>query len=217
MMSINLIRAKKGRRRDPGERALLIMGAAVLSAAAAMVFVTVNAEGELQQLVRKNNVVKDDIERLKTELGDYDKIKEQRQDLLKQQKTIDALKTGRTGPVYLMRELSEILTPGKGPTFDRASYEDRLRRDPNVGFTSGWDPRRVWLESFEETERKVRVRGSARTNEDVAEFLKRLQLSVFFTDVAPESTTQVGATSTTGGGAADGKHVTFNLSARVVY
>ncbi len=213
MMRINLIAAKKTRRRDAGERALVIMGGAILAAVAAMVLITARAEDELKGLVRANNVVKDDIERLKAELGDYDKIKEQRQDLLKQQKTIDALRTGRTGPVFLMRELSEILTAGKGPTFDRASYEERLRRDPNVGFNSGWDPRRVWLDSFEETQRKIKVRASARTNEDVAEFLKRLQLSVFFADVTPESTTQVGGAPGSGGG----KRVTFSLSAKVVY
>jgi type IV pilus assembly protein PilN len=213
MMHINLIRVRKARRRDPAERALLIMGASVLVSVGMMAWVTVGADSELQRRVRDNNVVKDDIERLKAELGDYDKIKQQRQDLLAQQKTIDALKTGRTGPVYLMREMSEILTPQKGPTFDRTSYEERLRRDPNVGFNSGWDPRRVWLDSFEETQRKVRVHGSARTNDDVAEFLKRLQLSVFFVDVTPESTTQVGGNAATTGS----KYVTFNLSARVVY
>jgi type IV pilus assembly protein PilN len=212
MMRINLIRVKRARRRDAGERGLLIMGAVVLVAVGGMVLVTVRAESELRTLIRQGNAVRDEIEHMKAELGDYDQIKEQRQDLLKQQKTIDALKTGRTGPVYLMRELSEILTPGKGPTFDRINYEERLRRDPNVGFNSGWDPRRVWLESFDETQRKVKVRGSARTNEDVAEFLKRLQLSVFFADVAPESTTQVAD-----GSGGSSKHVNFNLSARVVY
>lgn len=213
MMRINLIRVKRARRRDAGERALVIMGASVLAAAAVLVFITVNADRELQAMVRASNLVKDDIERLKSELGDYDTIKQQRLDLLKQQKTIDALKTGRTGPIFLMRELSEILTGGKGPTFDRVSYEERLRRDPNVGFNAGWDPRRVWLESFDEVQRKVRIRASARTNEDVAEFLKRLQLSVFFADVTPESTIQV--QDAAGGAAA--RRVTFQMSARVVY
>ena len=213
MMRVNLIRAKKARRLDPAQRALLAMGGAVVLSVVLMVVVSVSAQHELQQLVRANNAVKDDIEKMKNDLGDYDKIKEQRQDLLKQQKTIDALKAGRTGPVYLMREMSEILTPHKGPTFDRVSYEERVKRDPNIGFNSAWDTRRLWLETFEETQRKVHVRGSARTNEDVAEFLKRLQLSVFFADVTPESTTQVGDGSNSGGS----KHVTFNLAARVVY
>jgi len=214
VIRINLIGArKKTRRRDAGERALAAMGAAVLLGLIGSIWLAASASAELQRRVRENDAVKDDIERLKGELGDYDKVKEQRQDLLKQHKTIDALKTGRTGPVYLLRELSEILTPHKGPAFDRITYDERLRRDPNMGFNAGWDPRRLWLESFEEVQHKVRIRGSARTNEDVAEFLKRLQLSVFFAEVTPESTSQV-AESVAAGGA---RHVTFNLSARLVY
>lgn len=214
MIRINLIRVrKKARRRDAGERALVAMGAVTLASALGCAWFTYSAGRELDRRVRANNVIRDEIERLKGELGDYDKIKEQRQDLLKQQKTIEALKSGRTGPVFLLRELSEILTPHKGPSFDRLTYDERLRRDPNVGFNAGWDPRRVWLDSYEEVQRKVHIRGSARTNEDVAEFLKRLQLSVFFADVTPESTTQVAETSAAGGA----RHVTFNLSARVVY
>ena len=54
-----------------------------------------------------------DVAKLKQELGDYDKIRGQREELLKQRKTIQSLEAGRTGPVYLLRELSEILSPGK--------------------------------------------------------------------------------------------------------
>ncbi len=213
MIRINLLAVKRAKKRDAGERALIFMGMAVLAGVAAMAFAYVDAQGQLDAVKRANNGVRSDIERLKAELGDYDKIKTQRQDLLKQQKTIQALQNGRTGPLYLMRELSEILTPNKGPTFDRASYEERLRRDPNIGFNASWDTRRVWLESFEEALGKLRMKGSAKSNEDVAEFLKRLQVSTFFTEVTPESTTQV-AESVSNPGA---KHVTFNLSAKVVY
>ena len=213
MMHVNLIRARKGPRLAASDRPLVAMAATVVVAGAAMAVFTANATAEAERVVRQNNVLKDGIERLKTELGDYDKVKQQREELLKQHKAIDALKSGRTGPVYVMRELSEILTPHKGPTFDRPSYEERLRRDPNVGFNAAWDPRRLWLESFEENQRKVHIQGVARTNDDVAEFLKRLQLSVFFAEVTPESTTQVGDN----GSAAGAKRVTFRLSARVVY
>jgi type IV pilus assembly protein PilN len=213
MMHINLIRARKGPRLAASDRPLAAMAAVVVVAVAGMFLLTASTTSEADRLVRANNSLKDGIERLKTELGDYDRVKAQRQDLLKQQKAIDVLKSGRTGPVYIMRELSEILTPHKGPTFDRPTYEERLRRDPNVGFNAGWDPRRLWLDSFDETQRKVRIQGAGRTNEDVAEFLKRLQLSVFFGEVTPESTTQVGDNGSVGGA----KRVTFHVSARVVY
>jgi len=213
VIRINLLAARKVKRRDAGERQLVYMGLGVLAGVAGMVFVYLGAQSQLDAVTRANDATRADIDRMKADLGDYDKIKAERQDLLKQQKTIQALEAGRTGPLYLMREMSEILTPHKGPTFDRPAYEERLRRDPNGGFNAGWDPRRVWLESFEEVQRKVRIRGAARTNEDVAEFLKRLQLSVFFVEVTPESTTQVGDGTGSGGA----KRVTFNLSARVVY
>jgi type IV pilus assembly protein PilN len=213
MIRINLLAVKRAKKREAGERALIFMGMAVLAAVAAMGFVYVDAQGQLDTVKRANNGIRSDIERLKAELGDYDKIKTQRQDLLKQQKTIQALQSGRTGPLYLMREMSEILTPNKGPTFDRSSYEERLRRDPNIGFNASWDTRRVWLESFEEALGKVRIKGAAKSNEDVAEFLKRLQVSIFFSDVTPESTAQVAESATNPGS----KHVTFNLNAKVVY
>jgi type IV pilus assembly protein PilN len=213
MMHINLIRARKGPRLAANDRPLVAMAAVVVVAVVGMFLLTASTTSEADGLVRANNSLKDGIERLKNELGDYEKVKAQRQDLLKQQKAIDLLKSGRTGPVYVMRELSEILTPHKGPTFDRPTYEEHLRRDPNVGFNAGWDPRRLWLESFDETQRKVRIQGAGRTNEDVAEFLKRLQLSVFFAEVTPESTTQVGDT----GSGSGPKRVMFHVSARVVY
>jgi type IV pilus assembly protein PilN len=215
MIRINLLAARKVKRRDAGEKQLAFMGLSVLATVAIMVFVYLSSQSRLDAITRDNDGVRADIDRMKAELGDYDKIKDQRQDLLKQQKTIQALQAGRTGPLYLMREISEILTPGKGPSFDHANYEERLRRDPNIGFNTSWDTRRVWLDTFEEVQGKVRIKGSAKTNEDVAEFLKRLQLSIFFSEVYPESTQQV--SESTLGGTLSVKHVAFNLTAKVMY
>jgi type IV pilus assembly protein PilN len=216
VIRINLLAARKVKRRDAGERQLMYMGLAVLVGVAGMVALYVKAGGELETLTRDNDATRAEIDRMKADLGDYDKVKAQRQDLLKQQKTIQALEAGRTGPLYLMREVSEILTPNKGPTFDRVSYDERLRRDPNIGFNASWDTRRVWLESFEEVQGRVKIKGSAKTNEDVAEFLKRLSLSVFFSDVTPESTTQVSENGPAGDPSSV-KHVTFHLTAKVIY
>src|SRR4051812_2632768 len=213
MMRINLLGARRARRLASGDRALVAMGAALALSIAGMLYVTMSASADATRAIGANNAVRGDIDRVKSELGDFEKVKAERQSLLKQQKTILELKSGRTGPLYVMRELSDILTARKGPTYDRVTYEEHVRRDPNVGFNAAWDSHRLWLENFEEVQRKVRIQGAARTNDDVAELLKRLQLSVFFSDVTPESTTQVGDATTSSGG----KRVTFNLTARVVY
>jgi len=196
---------------DAGQRQLLAMGGTLLFVLGGVVFVHVQASGELETLTQANNRVQAEVNALKAELGDYDKVKAQREELLKQRQSIEALEKGRTGPVYLMREMSEILTPGKGPTFDRVAYEDALRRDPNVGFNSSWDTKRVWLESYEEKQKQVRLRGAAKSHEDAAEFMKRLNSSVFFTKVQFENASQKK-------GQQDGvRHITFNLKAEVRY
>jgi type IV pilus assembly protein PilN len=213
VIRINLIPGKKPKRAEAGQRHLVYMGVGLLVGIGGLVMLHVSTSNTLDEIRHENSVLEQDIARLKTELGDYDKVKAQREELLKQRKTIQALDSNRTGPVFLLRELSEILTPGKGPTFDGVAYQENLLRDPNAGFNASWDTHRVWLEGFDENQKKVKIKGSAKSNEDVAEFLKRLNLSVFFSDVAPESTNQVSV----GGTGTTVKYVTFNLSATVIY
>lgn len=184
------------------------MGLAILGAIGLLVFFHLQTTTELEKAQHANTLLQADVAKLKSELGDYDKVRSQREELLKQRKTIQSLETGRTGPVYLLRELSEVLSPGKGPTFDRVTYEETLRRDPNAGFTN-WEPKRAWLESYTEDHMRVKIRGAAKSNEDVAEFLKRLNSSVFFKDVNLDATAQASRGSI--------KYVNFGLSTTVIY
>lgn len=211
MIRVNLVQAKRSRRADAGQRQLLYMGASLVGVVAILVVVQIHLSGKLDALSADNQKVQAEIDHLKAELGDYEKVKAQREELLKQRKSIEALEAGRTGPVFLLRELSEILTPGKGPTFDRVIYEEALRRDPNVGFNASWDTRRVWLESYDEQQKKVKIKGAAKSNDDVAEFMKRLNSSVFFNGVRLESSNQTGNTGTSF------RYITFNLTTEVVY
>lgn len=208
MIRINLLPSRKAKRQEAGQRQFLLMGLAILSAIGLVVFFHLQATTELENAQHDNTILQADVAKLKQELGDYDNVRAQREELLKQRKTIQSLEAGRTGPVFLLRELSEILSPGKGPTFDRVTYEETLRKDPNAGFTN-WETKRAWLDSYVEERQKVKVRGSAKSNEDVAEFLKRLNSSVFFKDVNLDATAQASKGSV--------KFVNFGLSATVIY
>jgi type IV pilus assembly protein PilN len=209
VIHINLLPIRKVKRAEASQRQFVYMGMAILATVVAVVFLHLQADGELEAIKRRNTIITADVARLKQEIGDYDKVRAQREELLRQRKTIQGLDAGRTGPVYLLREMSEILSPGKGPTFDRVTYEETLRRDPNAGFNASWDPRRVWVEAYSEEQKHVRIRGAAKSNEDVAEFLKRLNSSVFFSDVNLDSTNQVSGRTV--------KFVNFMLSANVIY
>jgi len=209
VIRINLLPIRKVKRAEASQRQFLYMGMAIVATVGGVVFLHLQAAGQLEGIKRRNTILAADVARLKKEIGDYEKVRSQREELLRQRKTIQALDAGRTGPVYLLREMSELLSPGKGPTFDRVTYEETLRRDPNAGFNASWDPRRVWMDAYAEDQRRVRIRGAAKSNEDVAEFLKRLNSSVFFSEVNLDSTSQVSGRGI--------KYVNFSLSASVNY
>ncbi|MBN2575941.1 MAG: PilN domain-containing protein [Deltaproteobacteria bacterium] len=209
MIRINLLPIRRAKRQEAGQRQFLAMGLAILGTIGLVVFFHLQATTELEKAQHDNTMLQADVAKLKSELGDYDKVRAQREELLRQRKTIQSLESGRTGPVYLLRELSEILSPGKGPTFDRVTYEEALRKDPNAGFGGNWEPKRAWIDSYQEDRLLVRLRGSAKSNEDVAEFLKRLNASVFFKNVNLDATAQASKGVV--------KFVNFGLTTTVVY
>lgn len=96
------------------------------------------------------------------------------------EEVVGQLNAAKLGPTRAIMELSKILSPGGGPTIDPARLEQLRRDNPLAGYNAGWDTRRVSLESFKEETRECRIEGIGKTNEDVAEFLRRLSLSDLF-------------------------------------
>ncbi len=211
MIKINLLPVKAAKRREQGQKQLLA-GIVVVSAALVGIIIFHGTQMALIQQAREHNLqVSRDIARLKAEIGDYDVIKAQRDELIRQRDAIKRLQANRSGPTFMMRELSDILTPGKGPTFNKEQYEEQIKRDPNAGFNPNWDTRRAWLISYGEQSHAVKIKGGAKSDEDVAEFLKRLKVSAFFSDVywqqtQPEVDTKLNVS-----------YVTFDVTCRVHY
>jgi type IV pilus assembly protein PilN len=211
MIRINLLPVKAAKRREQGQKQLLA-GAVVLTLTIVSIIVFHGTQVAHINDLRDHNVgLTRDIARLKAEVGDYDVIKAQRDELIRQRDAIKRLQANRSGPVWLLRELSDILTPGKGPTFNKEQYEEQIKRDPSAGFNPNWDTRRAWLISYTETEHNVKIHGGAKSDEDVAEFLKRLKQSAFFSDVywqqtKPEVDTKMNVS-----------YVTFDVTCRVNY
>jgi len=183
MIKINLLPVKAAKRRADGQRQLLIGAVVVTATIIAIIFFNQATVSRIDGERAENKRLEDTIKKLKSEIGDYDAIKAQREGLIKQRDAIKKLQANRSGPVWMMRELSDILTVGKGPTIDKAAYEEKLKTDPNAGFNPNWEPRRVWLLDYSERAQAVTIKGAAKSDEDVAEFLKRLKQSAFFSNV----------------------------------
>ena len=147
-----------------------------------------NGAAALSEQRAQNGEMKARIKATEAQVGDLDEVEARLAKSRELEAVAKQLQTARQGPARLLMELSRILSVGRGPTIDPEKLE-RLRRDnPLAGYNPSWDVRRLSLSAFKEVDGKCQITGTARTNEDVAEFLRRLNLSEFFDEVLLQST-----------------------------
>jgi type IV pilus assembly protein PilN len=198
MIRINLLPQKKQLRRRgeagaPNERGggdesesqvwLAFVLGAVLLEVIVLLFVYKTKQDQLTQVQKQNTELTGNIDNIKREIAQHASIKTQLKELRDREEAIQKLQAARTGPTATMLELSRIMTPGRGPTVDRDKLEQLKRDNPSSVPNASWDPRRLWLSSFKETDRVVKFSGFARDGEDVSELLRRLALSDYFYEV----------------------------------
>ena len=169
-----------------------VWGIAYLLAAFAwgvlLFFFYLNTKNTLDEQRAANSALEQEIQQAKqksTNIGEVEaKLAKSRQ----LEDVVKKLQTARQGPTRVLRELSQILSEGGRPTVSAERLDEVRRENPLAGFNAGWDVRRLWLVAFTESDRKCSIRGFGKTNEDVAEFLRRLALSELFQKVTLQST-----------------------------
>jgi type IV pilus assembly protein PilN len=211
MIRINLLPVRQVKKAQASQRQLLVFLAILVAECVVMFLVYQWKSGEVEAKERTARNLQTEIDQLKKQVGDFDNLKAQLERLLAQRDVINQLQKARTGPVTTLRELSDILTQGKGPTVDQTLYEALLRSNPNSGYNPRWNPNRLWIESFIEKAGAVQILGKAKDYDDVAEFNKRLNHSKLFTDEFLERNDQI-QDPTLGI-----KVVKFSLRCRVTY
>lgn len=145
-------------------------------------------DSELDEKKAANVSLENEIKRAEQQNTNLDDIKAQLSKSKKFEEVIKGLQAARSGPTRVLMELSRILSKQGGPSIDEKNLA-RLRRDnPLAGYNPSWDIRRLWINAFKEDDRHCVIDGLARTNEDVAEFLRRLSLSEVFEAVTLQST-----------------------------
>jgi type IV pilus assembly protein PilN len=146
------------------------------------------SDNELSERKAANASLQREIEQADKQNADLASVQEKLDKSKKLEQVVDRLQAARSGPTRLLMELSKVLSEGKGPTVEQTRLEELRRNNPLATFNTAWDVRRLWLKSFEEKDRKCTVRGTGKTNEDVAEFLRRLTISEVFRQVALKET-----------------------------
>lgn len=180
MIRINLLPIKQDRRREAGRTQVLI-AIFVLGLEAAVFFIIhTNITEKITAQQNKNQNEQAEVDRIKRGIQDQPQILSEIARFEKRQAAIQSLKDGRVGPVYVMLELSKIMSKSGRPQIDNARYQEMIQTDPTAGYNPDWDFRRLWITEFKEKERMVEIAGQGVTHEDVAEFLRRINLSDFF-------------------------------------
>lgn len=168
-----------------------------------------SAAAKLEEKDAANRAVQSQIDQVKSQSANIGEVEAQLAKSRELQKVVQGLQDARQGPVRVLMEISHILSAGRGPTVDEQKLEAMRRENPLAGFNPGWDIRRLWLTAFTESNRVCKISGFGKSNEDVAEFLRRLTLSDVFSEVSLQST----AAATEAGLPA----VRFEMNCKVVY
>jgi type IV pilus assembly protein PilN len=140
-------------------------------------------QDELESQQRENASIQSQVAKIKSVAKDHEEVKTKLAGLRAREDAIAKLQSARSGPTAMLLEVARILTPGRGPSLDPDQLAKLRRENPLADYNPSWDARRLWLVSFVENEREVRLDGMARDGEDVSELARRMNLSSYFYDV----------------------------------
>lgn len=206
MIKINLLpqrRAKKAAAREPGGKDVII-GAVALAAAAALVFIAVDApkRGKISDLKDANEQLDQEIAAKNRQLKGYAELQKADEEAKERSKSIARLMAAKVVPAHVLHELGRIMRPNELPTMtEEMSLKtgNGPQSDPNKRFDLAWDPTHVWITSFQDNSKdgSFRLEGGAQAQVDIIQLSKRLQASVYF-DRVSQQTEERATDNTTG-------------------
>jgi len=184
MIRINLMPQKRRAERSEASQLWMAVVMVVMLAEVAALFVFHGFKNEeLNDQRRKNAVLTQQIDQSKSAVANHQDVKAKLVQLRAREEAINKLQSARTGPTAILLELARLLTPGRGPSVDPDRLNQLRRDNPLAVFNPAWDARRLWLTTFKEEQRKLRLEGFAQDGEDVSELARRMNLSAYFADV----------------------------------
>lgn len=176
---------------------------------------------ELEEKVAVNSRLRSEIQTIQQRSARIEEVRAELERSRSLEAVVAEIQVEKTGPIRLLMEISKILSTDGGPTIAPEELE-RLRRDnPLAGYNPAWDPSRLSLRTFGEADDDpalITLEGQGRTNEDVAEFLRRLELSELFSEVRLVQTMISGGAGAGSGAAQTGpRQIDFELTCKVTY
>lgn len=148
----------------------------------------ITQSGKIEVIAQENKTLEARRDELKSKTKGLAEVEESLEKSRRLEKVVEELERARRGPTRAVMELSKVLSSPGGPTINPAELERMREENPLAGYNESWDVRRLWLTRFEEVDRECKMIGMGRSNEDVAEFLRRLTLSEIYESVTLQRT-----------------------------
>jgi Tfp pilus assembly protein PilN len=216
MIKINLLPARKPKRqREPGQLDVVV-GVAALAAVFALVYFTAHRSVAEEKAAFKEeaDAIINDNNAKRAKLFDMPQREAAFNAEAARNSAIKQLVATIVVPDNVLHELGEVLTPSRMPTMTKAMAErisDGPKGDPNRRFALDWDPKHVWITSFNTKGDSFILEGGAQAESDIPQLAKRMQASVYFDEVTSPSSSRV-----------EDKQVSlvyykFTITGRVVY
>jgi len=154
MIRINLLPVRAKKKREFGQQLLVLFALVLLGALIGNYLWYRQVDDRLTQVDRQIDTTRAQITQLEKTIGEVKNITQEKKALEDKLKILDTLKKGRTGPVKVLDEISNII------------------------------PARVWLDDYGEQGGLATIKGSAVAYDDFSTFAQKLKGSKFFSDVS---------------------------------
>lgn len=175
MIRINLLPIKKTKRRSSARRELVSFFILGLLALALLMYLHLTTNSRLKERSGQLTQLQQQLEEDKKSLKSASEQESRRLELEKPLEVLRELQKRRSGPVRVLDELQEILSPPRNREVQLA----QAQKNWNVE----WDPRRLWLNELIESDGNFALKGSAENADDVAEFMRRLETAEHFSNI----------------------------------
>ena len=153
MIQINLLPVQEAEKRRSGKQ-VYILGSLLMVLQVIVLFTLQGEkENELSELRTRNAVLKREIEQLRARTNRVNELEQVRVELERQKNVLDNLLASQSGPVLLLASVAEMLTASDSAV-DRANMRAR-------NWTPTWNPDELWLDAFEDKQRKIKIEGHA--------------------------------------------------------
>lgn len=152
MIRINLLPVRQAKKKEMGRQQLVLFGGIVVLALGVNAILAVERTADLRS--KQADVVRrqNEIKQLEKIIGEVNTISQDKKALEDKLAVLDELRKNRTGPVKVLDTLTGVL------------------------------PQRVWLASLEEKAGALVLKGGALNNEDLADLMRELKKSPFFSE-----------------------------------